>query len=106
MARFYYLTMCSFNILQSLVSASSSGCLNEMCSLLCVNLTSEQVALDLGPQLSAASSIFGNSDPRWIAATERYDPYMQPSIQIVIEPGNEYDIPKIVSIRCFLAFCS
>lgn len=56
---------------------------------------------ELESLLSNTSSIFGRSDPRWENATERYQDYAPPQVQLVVQPGVESDIPKIVSI-CYV----
>lgn len=61
------------------------------------NLSSTQVQLELGPRLSKNTSIFGPNDTRFDDATVRWDLVAVPRIQVVIEPGQESDIPKIVN---------
>lgn len=59
--------------------------------------TNLQASIDLGPQLSSNASIYGPTDPEWANATERWDTYAAPRIQLVVVPGVEADIPVIVS---------
>ena len=58
-----------------------------------------QAQNELGAHLSSAATIFGPTDPEWANATERYDTYAPPKIQLVVIPGTESDIPEIVSCR-------
>ncbi|KAI1407923.1 hypothetical protein F5Y13DRAFT_183040 [Hypoxylon sp. FL1857] len=55
-----------------------------------------QVQLELGSILSNTSSIVGPSDPMWSNATERYNNLARPHPQVVVSPGSEEDIGKIV----------
>ncbi|KAL7755588.1 hypothetical protein ACKLNR_014686 [Fusarium oxysporum f. sp. zingiberi] len=44
----------------------------------------------------AASTVFSSEDARWPKATQRYQAYALPNPQLVIEPGHESDIQKII----------
>ena len=59
---------------------------------------------ELETLLSDTSSVFGRSDARWANATERYQDYAPPQVQLVVQPGVESDIPKIVSIICYVTW--
>lgn len=61
------------------------------------DLSAQEVAAELGPQLSNGTVIFGSSDPRWADATHRYNTLTPPDIQVLVEPAQESDIAKIVS---------
>lgn len=61
------------------------------------DVSAEQVAAELGPQLSNGTLIFGSSDPRWADATHRYNTLTPPHIEVFVEPAQESDISKIVS---------
>ena len=61
------------------------------------NLTTSTVERELGPLLSNGTLIFGPSSPAFANATSRWVMYVQPVIQVVVEPAAESDIPKIVS---------
>ena len=61
------------------------------------DLTTNTVASELGPLLSNGTLIFGPSSPLFPNATSRWITYVQPVIQVVVEPAAESDIPKIVS---------
>jgi hypothetical protein len=65
-------------------------------------LTPATISTELGPKLSANSSIFAQNDPRWFNATERWQAYYQPDFLAVVEPSKESDIPIIV---CCYLFC-
>jgi hypothetical protein len=60
-------------------------------------LTSQQVQRELGPLLSRGSMIFGPTDNRWESATERYQTFAIPDVRLVVRPGREEDVAKIVS---------
>lgn len=60
-------------------------------------LSAAQVQRELGRHLSATTSIFGPSDDRYTNATERWNTFAVPHIQVVIEPGQERDVSIIVS---------
>jgi len=57
-----------------------------------------QVQRELSLLLSHNSTIIGPSDADWANETERYNDVVQPHVQLVVQPGLESDIPKIVSI--------
>ncbi|KAI0154644.1 FAD-binding domain-containing protein [Xylariaceae sp. FL1272] len=54
------------------------------------------VQTQLGPLLSSGAIIFGPSSPLYANATERYDRYVKPDIQVVVQPATEDDVAKIV----------
>lgn len=56
-----------------------------------------QAQYELGSQLSSIATIFGPEDPDWANATERYSTYAPPTIQLVVIPGEECDVPIIVN---------
>ena len=60
------------------------------------NLTSTQVQRELGGQVSNATLIFGPDDSRFNNVTSRWTDFSKPHIQVVIEPGIETDVAKIV----------
>ncbi|KAG9234591.1 hypothetical protein BJ875DRAFT_509324 [Amylocarpus encephaloides] len=60
------------------------------------NLSSRQIQRELGRQLSKTTSILGQNDNRFENSIVRWDVVAVPRIQVVIEPGQESDIPKIV----------
>ena len=98
MTRFSGFAAFGLLLFQSLVTASPQPCLDGLCSVTRLNITSQQVARELGPLLSHNSSIFGPDDPRFANTTARYQAYQPPTIKMVVQPGCEADIPKIVSI--------
>lgn len=65
-------------------------------------LTPATISTQLGPKLSANSSIFAQNDTRWFNATERWQAYHQPDFLVVVEPAKESDISIIV---CCYLFC-
>ncbi|XXG99914.1 hypothetical protein Hte_006255 [Hypoxylon texense] len=60
------------------------------------NLNSTQVQLELGPLVSNTTVIFGPDDGRYPNATSRWNDFAAPHIQVVVEPGQESDVPIIV----------
>lgn len=60
------------------------------------DLSVPDVQRELGQLLSNTSIIFGPSSPDWDEATERWNTNAMPDIEIVVEPGRESDISKIV----------
>ena len=61
------------------------------------DLTPFTVEKELGHLLSKGTLIFGPSSHAYANATSRWITYVQPVIQVVVEPAEESDIPKIVS---------
>jgi hypothetical protein len=61
------------------------------------DLSSAQVQRDLGCRLSNTTTIIGATSNDFTAATVRWSNFHQPTIQIVVEPGKESDVSKIVS---------
>ena len=60
------------------------------------NITATTVAAELGPQLSSGSLVFGSDNPQWANATSRWNRFVRPNVQVVVEPASEGDIAKIV----------
>ncbi|PYH77480.1 FAD binding domain-containing protein [Aspergillus uvarum CBS 121591] len=60
------------------------------------DLSVSQVSRELGALVSNTTAIFGPSDPRWENATERYTTFAPPTIELVVQPGLESDIPIII----------
>ncbi|PGH14341.1 hypothetical protein AJ80_05931 [Polytolypa hystricis UAMH7299] len=60
------------------------------------DLSVPKVRRELGRFLSHSSTIFGPRDPGWDEAIGRYNGFAMPDIEIVVRPGEERDIPKIV----------
>jgi hypothetical protein len=69
--------------------------------LVCRDLSSDTIQGELGGQLSNTTNIYGKDDTRYHNATARWNLYVAPNFEIVIEPGRESDIPTIVSIYLF-----
>lgn len=55
-----------------------------------------EVAQELGPQLSKNASIFTSSSSQWKSVTERWQALTSPQFSLVVEPGVESDVAKIV----------
>ncbi|CAJ2508335.1 Uu.00g133610.m01.CDS01 [Anthostomella pinea] len=91
------LASCCLVFLPYLVlGTSSAACLNGVCNISRKDLPVEQIASELGPQLSSTSNIFGPDDARWTNATERFQALVRPDVQLVVQPGQESDVPTIV----------
>lgn len=60
------------------------------------DLTSQQVQLELGCSVSKTTVIYGPDSDRFENATSRWTDSSKPDIEIVIEPGTEADVAKIV----------
>ena len=61
-----------------------------------VTLTAAEIQRELGPKLSKNAVIYAENDPRFEEATARWNAYMPPRINVVVEAGIEEDIPHIV----------
>ena len=61
------------------------------------NVTASQVEAELGPQLSSGSLIFGPESADFASATRRWNTFVRPTVQVVVEPASESDIAHIVS---------
>ncbi|KAJ5611903.1 hypothetical protein N7528_009008 [Penicillium herquei] len=71
----------------------------ELRSRATAQLTSTEIIVGLGPELSVNSSIYAQNDPRWFNATERWQAYSEPGFLVVVEPATEADVPIIVCIN-------
>ncbi|GKT90211.1 FAD binding domain-containing protein [Colletotrichum tofieldiae] len=60
------------------------------------DLNSTQIQHELGGQVSNTTLIFGPDDDRFYNATSRWSDFSRPNVQVVIEPGSESDVAKIV----------
>ncbi|KAH8653816.1 hypothetical protein BX600DRAFT_553459 [Xylariales sp. PMI_506] len=60
-------------------------------------ITPAQVQRELGPLLATNATIYTPNSPEWSNETERYNTIVQPHFQLVVRPGLESDIPKIVN---------
>jgi hypothetical protein len=63
------------------------------------NITASTVSVELGAQLSKGSLIFGSDSPEWFNATVRWNQFVRPNVQVVVQPAAESDIAKIVRIH-------
>lgn len=61
------------------------------------NITASTVDIELGPQLSRGSLIFGPDNSLWYNATSRWNTLDTPDVRVVVQPAAECDIAKIVS---------
>jgi hypothetical protein len=61
------------------------------------NLSIATLQNELGPRLSPGTLIFGPDSSDWANATDRWNEYAVPEIQVVVVPAQESDVSKIVS---------
>lgn len=54
------------------------------------------VQRELGPLLSNLSTIIGPDSPNWDNATDRFNIYTRPDVEVVVFPGEEKDVSTIV----------
>ena len=90
--------VCCFGLLWSLAAAASIPRYFEKHLSTRHDLTSTQVQKELGGKISKAAVIFGPDDGRFKDITSRWTEYSKPHIQVVIEPGTESDVAKIVRL--------
>lgn len=95
--------------------ATSSIALIQSAGASCMLLTSDgylqhtrrsinvQVQEELASAISQNSTITSPCDSNWLNATERYMQNVQPQVQLVVRPGIEDDVAKIVSILISIA---
>ena len=60
------------------------------------NLSIATLQSELGPRLSPGTLIFGPDNADWANATDRWNEYAVPEIQVVVVPAQESDVSKIV----------
>ncbi|ORY71065.1 uncharacterized protein BCR38DRAFT_415840 [Pseudomassariella vexata] len=60
------------------------------------NLTAATVQSELGLFVSNGTLIFGPSSSLWENATERWNTFVRPQVQVVVQPARESDVSKIV----------
>lgn len=89
--------VCSLAGLISLAAGASIPRHFERAPVTRPNLNSNQVQRELGGRVSKATTIYGPTDDRYDQATARWNTFAVPQIQVVIEPGEESDVAKIVS---------
>lgn len=58
-----------------------------------------QVQRELGARLSNTTAIFGPDDSQYKEALSRWNSFVTPKVQLVIEPGQESDVSTIVSLH-------
>ncbi|RAH42320.1 FAD-binding domain-containing protein [Aspergillus brunneoviolaceus CBS 621.78] len=96
MVHFLCATACALSVLSQLGTACTVRTSSAPSTLVNRDWTAAEIAPRLGPLLSEGSSIFGPTDSRWASATERYDTYTEPHVEVVVQPGQESDIPIII----------
>ncbi|KAK4194559.1 hypothetical protein QBC40DRAFT_259878 [Triangularia verruculosa] len=79
-----------------LASAASIPRFQELETRTRADLNSNTVRRELGSRLSSGTLIFGPNDERFAGATARWNMFAPPQIQVVIQPGAESDVSKIV----------
>jgi hypothetical protein len=92
---------CALAMFQPLAAGALTPKYFSNAPIVCRDLSSDTIQRELGGQLSNTTSIYGKDDTRYHNATARWNLYVAPTFEIVIEPGQESDIPTIVSIYLF-----
>jgi hypothetical protein len=59
-------------------------------------LSSAQVQRELGSRLSSTTTIIGPKSPDFADAIARWSDFGEPTVQVVVEPGDESDVSTIV----------
>lgn len=83
-------------ILQTLVAGSDVPNYFRSSLITPRDLSSVKVQYELGSRLSNTTTILGPRSSNFNESTTRWDSYAPPKVQVVIEPGQESDIPLIV----------
>ncbi|KAK7952001.1 uncharacterized protein PG986_007729 [Apiospora aurea] len=83
-------------LLQSLVAATPFPRYFQNNPLTRRNLTTAVVQRELGHILSNDTLIFGPESPEFPEASSRWNEFVQPHVEIIVEPAQEADISKIV----------
>lgn len=89
---------CYFALLWTLAAGASIPRYFEKHQTTPRGLTTTQVQHELSGQVSNTTSIFGPDDGRFNETTDRWTTYSKPHIQVVVEPGSESDVAKIVRL--------
>lgn len=90
---------CTLVIFQTLGAGTTIPRYFQTVSVTRRNLSTTQVQQELGRQVFNTTAIFEPSDSRYNDAIVRWNIVAVPQIQVVVEPGQESDIPTIVSIN-------
>ncbi|TVY17065.1 FAD-linked oxidoreductase azaG [Lachnellula arida] len=96
MNRFSCLAICGLALLQTLVAGINVPYYFQPAPFTRRDLSVTKVQRELGPLLSNTSAIFGPSDARYDNATERWDAFLTPDVEIVARVGQESDVSIIV----------
>ncbi|KAK8089643.1 FAD-binding domain-containing protein [Apiospora hydei] len=83
-------------LLQSLVAATPFPRYFQNNPITRRNLTTSVVQRELGHILSNNTLIFGPESPEFPEASSRWNEFVQPHVEIIVEPAQEADISKIV----------
>jgi hypothetical protein len=63
-------------------------------------ITSAEVERELGPSLSNTTSIYGPNDSFYRNGTSRWNVFARPNVEVIVMPGQESDVAKIVGSHC------
>ncbi|KAL3477599.1 FAD-binding domain-containing protein [Aspergillus californicus] len=96
MARFSSIAVLSLAIILGLLFRQTGPFSDGIETFVWAESTAEKIATELRPQLSNSSNILEPGNPQWEHATERFDQYSEPNVKLVVQPGEEADVPKIV----------
>ncbi|KAK8067444.1 FAD-binding domain-containing protein [Apiospora saccharicola] len=99
MVRFHSLIACGLAALPSLAAAlpRPSSCPDGLCLQTRANIAMSQVQRELGALISSDAHIYGPNDPSFQNLTQRYQAYMPPKIQLVVQVGEEKDVSAVIS---------
>lgn len=87
----------SLAIFQTLVAGSAIPSYFRSAPITPRDLSSVKVQHDLGSRLSNTTTILGPSNPDFNESIARWNIFAPPKVQVVVEPGQESDIPRIVN---------
>jgi hypothetical protein len=91
---------CGLALLSSLPVAVSLpySCPDGLCPRTRANVTSAQMQRELGALISSRSNIYGPNETAFAEFTSRYQAYMPPRPQLVVQVGLEEDVAQVVCI--------
>ncbi|KAK7906563.1 hypothetical protein PG985_016300 [Apiospora marii] len=98
MVRFNSLVACGLAALPLLAAAlPRPSCPDGLCLQTRADITMDQVQRELGALISSDAHIYGPDDPSFQNLTQRYQAYMPPKIQLVVQVGKEEDVSAVIS---------
>jgi hypothetical protein len=95
-----YRVLCGLVLLSALVASSPVPEYFQKHPCTRCDLPVAQIQRELGAKLSRKTTIFGPANPKWANTTHRWNTLAPPDIDVVVQVGEESDIPKVVSPPC------